>query len=213
MSFSIDPAFSDMGFAVHVGMLDFDVAVAPSPPGLVCALEDGAEVRVQELLGEAAASDPVIAGVRAAFKACGKDPSRYRPSSEALTRRVIAGKGLYQVNNIVDSGNLVSLMTGVPVGCYDADAIKGDTTLRVGGSDETYDGVGRGPINLEGMPLMCDDTGPFGSPFSDSARTAIDEETQRLSFVIYGLNVDVVHVEAAAEMADTLISRFCAPDG
>lgn len=211
-SFSIDPKFQKLGFAVHAGTLDFDVAVRPSPPGLVHAIEDGAEMRLQELLGEAASSDPVIAGVRAAFKACGKDPSRYRPSSEALTRRVISGKPLYQVNNVVDSGNLVSLMTGIPIGIYDSAKVEGAMQLTVGKKGNAYEGIGRGEINLEGLPVLTDEKGPFGTPFSDSARTAVGDDTQHIIVVLFGLNVDIAHVEAAAEIMDTLITRFCAPD-
>lgn len=209
MQFQIDPVFSERGMAVHLGVLDYQVRVSPSSDELIAAMDEAAALRQQELLGEAASSDPVIGAVRAAFKATGKDPSRYRPSSEALTRRVVAGKGLYFVNNVVDTGNLVSLMTGVPVGCYDAAWIKGDLTLRVGTPGETYDGLGRGAINLEGLPVLADADGPFGSPFSDSNRTGITEQTGDLVFVIYGLNVDVAHVESAAEIADALISRYC----
>ncbi|TNE67192.1 MAG: hypothetical protein EP335_02350 [Alphaproteobacteria bacterium] len=209
MAFLIDPAFAGMGFPVHVGMLDYDVAVAPASEGLKLSVKEGCDMRMEELMGEAASTDPVIAAVRMAFKLTGKDPSRYRPSSEALTRRVVAGKGLYAVNNVVDSGNLVSLVTGLPVGCYDADKVEGDMLLRVGLEGENYDGVGRGAINLEGLPVLFDDKGPFGSPFSDSGRTAVTEATRRIYFVLYGLNVDVAHVEAAAEIADTLITAYC----
>ncbi len=209
MQFQIDPAFADLGMAIHLGMLDYQVCIGPSPDELLASMEEASELRQQELMGEAASSDPVIAAVRAAFKATGKDPSRYRPSSEALTRRVVAGKGLYRVNNVVDAGNLASLMTGIPVGCYDAAWIKGDITLRIGTPGETYDGIGRGSINLEGLPVLADGDGPFGSPFSDSSRTGINEKTKDLVFVIYGLNIDVAHVEATAEIADALITKYC----
>ncbi|MBO6506331.1 MAG: hypothetical protein JJ850_06950 [Kordiimonadaceae bacterium] len=209
MQFQIDPKFSELGMAVHLGVLDYAVSVTDTPDELKTAMEEACELRQQELMGEAASSDPVIAAVRRAFKATGKDPSRYRPSSEALTRRVIAGKGLYFVNNVVDAGNLVSLMTGVPVGCYDAAWIKGDLSLRIGTPGETYDGIGRGGINLEGLPVLADMDGPFGSPFSDSDRTGVSEQTRDLVFVLYGLNMDVAHVEAAAEISDALITRYC----
>lgn len=209
---NIDKVFSTLGLETHIGVLDFEVSIYPSGPALVAAMEDGAEVRMQELLGEAASTDPVIREVRTAFKTLGKDPSRYRPSSEALTRRILSGKGLYHVNNVVDCGNLISLMTGIPVGCYDAAWVKGDMNLRVGMPGETYDGIGRGDINLECLPVLADESGAFGSPFSDSSRTAVSDSTKNLKFVLYGLNVDVAHVEAAAEMADNLIPRFCAPD-
>ncbi|MFC3050381.1 B3/B4 domain-containing protein [Kordiimonas pumila] len=212
MTLKIDEKFSKLGLETHIGILDFEVEVGPSGPALLAAMEDGAETRMNELLGEAASTDPVIAGVRAAFKSLGKDPSRYRPSSEALTRRVLSGKALYHVNNVVDSGNLISLMTGLPIGCYDAAWIKGPIEFRVGMPGETYDGIGRGDVNLENLPVLADTSGAFGSPFSDSGRTAVGDRTKNLKFVIYGLNVDVAHVEAAAEMADMIISRFCAPD-
>lgn len=212
MELKIDETFSRLGLETHMGLLDFDVAVHASGPALMDAMEDGAETRLHELMGEAASTDPVISKVRMAFKATGKDPSRYRPSSEALTRRIVAGKPLYHVNNVVDSGNLISLMTGVPIGCYDAGKLSGDLAFRIGAEGETYEGIGRGAINLEGLPLLADEKGAFGSPFSDSARTAVTENTSKLLFVVYGLNVDVAYVESAAEMADTLISRFCSPD-
>lgn len=211
MTLKIDKIFPKLGLETHIGILDFEVEIYPSGPALVAAMEDGAEVRMQELLGEAASTDPVISGIRAAFKTLGKEPSRYRPSSEALTRRILSGKGLYEVNNVVDCGNLISLMTGIPVGCYDAAWIRGDIELRVGMPGETYDGIGRGDVNLECLPVLADDSGAFGSPFSDSSRTAVSDSTHNLKFVLYGLNIDVAHVEAAAAMADTLITRFCAP--
>ena len=211
MQLKIDETFARLGMETHIGILDYKIEVRGTPPALLSALEDGAEIRMQELMGEAASTDPVIAGVRAAFKAIGKDPSRYRPSSEALTRRVLSGKGLYSVNNVVDCGNLVSLMTGVPVGCYDAAWLKGDTVaLRVGQPGETYEGIGRGDINLECLPVLADEEGAFGTPFSDSARTAVTEKTHDLKFILYGLNIGVAHVEAASEIADTLITQFCA---
>ncbi|WP_262693780.1 B3/B4 domain-containing protein [Kordiimonas aquimaris] len=209
MQFDISPEFKTLGFPLHLGVLDYKTAVGPTTDTLQNTITEATDLRQQELLGEAASSDPVIAAVRAAFKAIGKDPSRYRPSSEALTRRIVAGKGLYLVNNVVDCGNLVSLMTGLPVGCYDAAWIKGSLKLRIGTPGETYDGIGRGSINLEGLAVLSDEDGPFGSPFSDSARTAVTDKTKDIIFVIYGFNVDVAHVEAAAEIADALITKYC----
>ncbi|MCK0069235.1 B3/B4 domain-containing protein [Kordiimonas laminariae] len=212
MQLHIDPVFSQNNLPIHMGILDYSVEVKASAPALIHSVEDGAEVRMQELLGEAASADPVISGVRTAFKTLGKDPSRYRPSSEALTRKILAGKDLYFVNNVVDCGNLVSLMTGVPIGCYDADKISGDITLRKGLENEEYTGIGKGTINLENLPLLADNDGPFGTPFSDSVRTAVTDDTTNLLFVLYGINVEVGHIEAAAEISDTLISRFCTAD-
>ena len=210
MNITIDPIFQTLSTTVHLGVVDYDVCTAPSPPALLNAMSEGAQIRREDLIGEAASSDPVIANIRTGFKACGKDPSRYRPSSEALTRRILSGKDLFNVNNIVDCGNLTSLMTGIPVGCYDADKVVGDIALTIGEKNAVYESIGRGEINLEGLAVLADDHGPFGSGFSDSKRTAVTDKTTKLLFVAYGIGADVAHIEAAAEMADTLISTFCA---
>ncbi|GHF16760.1 hypothetical protein GCM10017044_08870 [Kordiimonas sediminis] len=212
MTITIDPVYTGFDIQLHLGALTFEVEVAPSPQGLITTIEEGASLRREDLLGQAASTDPIITQIREAFRETGKDPSRYRPSSESLTRRVISGKDLYLVNNVVDCGNLVSLMTGIPVGCYNVDTIAGDICLTVGNRDQTYEGIGRGPINLTGLPILCDDIGPFGSPFSDSLRTAVTPKTTNLLFVLYGLNIDAAFVESAAEMADTLITTFCQQD-
>jgi DNA/RNA-binding domain of Phe-tRNA-synthetase-like protein len=209
MKFTIDPAFAALGIPLHLGVLDYHVKVEPSCAALGEAIADAVPLRRDELMGIAASSDPVISNVRTAFKLIGKDPSRYRPSSEALTRRIVAGKSLLSINNVVDAGNLTSLMTGIPIGCYDAAWIKGDLRLNIGTPGETYGGIGLGAINLEGLAVLGDSDGPFGSPFSDSQRTAVTEKTTDLVLVLYGLNVDVEQVEAAAEIADALLTRFC----
>jgi len=151
-----------------MGVLEFEVHVQASNEDLHTSMREAMALRIEELMGEAASSDPVIAAVRETFKKCGKDPSRYRPSSEALTRRVIAGKGLESINNVVDAGNITSLMTGIPVGCYDMESLSGDITFRVGKKDDAYKGIARGNISLEGLPILVDDNSPFGSPYSDS---------------------------------------------
>ncbi len=210
MSITIDPSLSEKGFEIHLGALHYPIIGGPSEDVFVEAMQDAAEQRRSELLGESAATDPVIACVRAAFKAAGKDPSRYRPSSEALTRRVIAGNPLPVVNAAVDIGNVVSVMTGVPVGVYDTEKIDGRLTLRIGEEGEHYDTVSRGAISLDRMILLADETGPMGTPYSDSVRTAVDDHTRDILIVLYGLNMDVAIIEAAAEFADTLVCRFAA---
>ncbi|RMB02778.1 B3/B4 domain-containing protein [Eilatimonas milleporae] len=209
MNITIDPGLSARGIPLHLAVLTYDVTVAPSPGLLVNTMDEAIRQRQEELMGEPASTDPVIAATRHAFKTFGKDPSRYRPSSEALTRRALTGKGIGPVNTVVDTGNIISLMTGLPVGAYDARWINGDVRCRIAGENETYDGIGRGAVNLGGLLVLSDADGPFGSPFSDSGRTAVTDTTENLAFVLYGLNVTEETVEAAAEFADSLISRFC----
>lgn len=120
-----------------------------------------------------------IAASRRAYKRCGKDPARYRLSAEALLRRVLKRGEIYHVNNVVDQLNLVSISSGFSIGGYDADKIDGDITFGVGVKDEPYEGIGRGALNIEFMPVFRDLKGAFGTPTSDSVRTCITEQTKR----------------------------------
>jgi DNA/RNA-binding domain of Phe-tRNA-synthetase-like protein len=126
-----------------------------------------------------------VRGVRAMFRAWGLDPSKYRPSSEALLRRVAQGKGLYRISNGVDAANLGSIETGWPFGCYDLARISGPITLRLGAAGETYQGIGKRTWHLADRPVLADDSGPFGSPISDSTRTMVTEQAQELLGIIY----------------------------
>ena len=125
-----------------------------------------------------------IEATRKAYKALGKDPARYRGSAEALLRRTIAGKGLPRVNNVVDVINLVSVESRLPVGLYDLDHVSGDIVFRAGRTGETYKGIGKYDLNLEGLPVFCDALGPHGSPTSDSERTMVTEATKRVLGII-----------------------------
>ena len=114
----------------------------------------------------------------------GKDPARYRPSAEALLRRVLQGKGLYEINNVVEIINLTSITSGFSIGGYDTDKISGDILFNKGKTDEPYEAIGRGNINIEGLPVFYDALGPFGSPTSDSTRTMITEDTGKILLII-----------------------------
>jgi DNA/RNA-binding domain of Phe-tRNA-synthetase-like protein len=125
-----------------------------------------------------------ILATRAGYKALGKDPARYRGSAEALLRRVIAGKGLPQINNVVDVINLVSVDSRLPVGLYDLAQVQGDIVFRAGRAGETYKGIGKYDLNLEGLPVFCDAVGPHGSPTSDSERTMVTLATKKVVAII-----------------------------
>jgi DNA/RNA-binding domain of Phe-tRNA-synthetase-like protein len=143
---------------------------------------------------------PVLAPARRMYHACGLDPSKVRPSSEALVRRMLQGKGIYRVNTAVDAANLASLAFLRPVGLYDTAKIRpldasgansrpdpgvAVICLRPGRSGEEYAGIGKEMIHLEGRPALFDQLGPFGNPSSDSDRTKVTEETTGLLFVIF----------------------------
>ncbi len=130
-------------------------------------------------------SRPAIAATRAAYKACGKDPNRYRPSSEALCRRMVKGMELYRTLSVIDLINLLSVETGHSIGGFDADKIVGDTlTLGVGRADEPYEAIGRGALNIAGLPVFRDAVGGIGTPTSDNERTKLTEQTSHLLMTI-----------------------------
>ncbi len=167
--------------------------------------------KCEELSGSLKIEDikdiPAIASSRKAYKACGKDPSRYRLSAEALLRRVVSGKELYHVSNVVDLLNLVSISTGFSIGGYDAESIEGDIVMSIGQEDEPYEGLGRGGLNIEGMPVLRDDKGAFGTPTSDSERTGVRSYTTRFLMVIISYQGEE-GLDEAGNMAISLLKRY-----
>ncbi len=155
-------------------------------------------------------SIPAIAATRQAYKALGKDPSRYRPSGEQLMRRILQGKELYQIDTLVDLVNLASMRYGYSIGGFDEDKIVGaEATLGVGRKDEPYEGIGRGMLNIEGLPVYRDEIGGFGTPTSDNERTKISIDTTHLLCFVNGYDGNSVTVEATAQMIVRLVKQYC----
>jgi DNA/RNA-binding domain of Phe-tRNA-synthetase-like protein len=125
-----------------------------------------------------------IVATRSGYKALGKDPARYRGSAEALLRRLIAGKGMPRINNVVDVINLVSVEIRLPIGLYDLANVDGTVEFRAGRRGETFKGIGKYDLNLEDLPLFADRKGPHGSATSDSERTMVTESTKRVLAII-----------------------------
>lgn len=148
-----------------------------------------------------------IRATRDAYRALGKDPSRYRPSAEALCRRVLRGMQLYRVSTVVDLVNLVSMETGYSIGGFDADKIVGDRlVLGVGRDGEPYEGIGRGPLNIASLPVYRDGAGGIGTPTSDNERTKIDLATSHLLLIVnsYG----ATSPDDAAEELEALLLKY-----
>lgn len=155
-----------------------------------------------------------IAATRRVYKACGKDPSRYRPAAEALIRRMLQGKELYRVNTLVDLINLASIAYGYSIGGFDADKMVGDRLeLGVGKEGEPYEGIGRGMLNIAGLPVYRDGMGGVGTPTSDHERTKISMETTHLLVLINGYDGNEAQVRANAEYIQELLRRHCQSDG
>jgi DNA/RNA-binding domain of Phe-tRNA-synthetase-like protein len=129
---------------------------------------------------------PQIEETRKAYKILGKDPNRYRPSAEALCRRIVRGIPIYQVSSLVDIINLVSIRSGFSIGGFDSHKIQGDIELGVGTNQDVFEAIGRGILNVEGLPLYRDQVGGIGTPTSDNERTKISEDTTSLLLIING---------------------------
>lgn len=137
------------------------------------------------------------------YRACGVDPTRRRPASEALLRRVLQGKALYRISNAVDCCNYCSLRFLLPIGMYDAAALEGDVSVRLGREGEEYRGLGKDSVGLAGQIVLADDAGPFGHPSGDSFRTRVRETTTTLLWVILA----PAGYEAAALADHVAVSR------
>lgn len=149
-----------------------------------------------------------IVATREAYRACGKDPSRYRPSAEALRRRLLRGLDLYHIDTLVDLINLVSLRTGYSIGGFDADKIQGNNLcLGIGKANEPFEGIGRGRLNIEGLPVYRDAIGGIGTPTSDHERTKMSVETTHILAIINGYSGEKGLLEAA-QMTLDLLKRY-----
>ena len=201
--------FTDCWSRFRGAYIEADVVNSPTSPELWQEIENYCADLCSRLTTDTLKDQSGIAATRAAYKACGKDPSRYRPASEQLTRRVLQGKGLYSVNTLVDLGNLVSLQCGYTTGLLDADKIVGEVvTLGVGHAGEPYEGIGRGELNIEGLPVYRDAEGPIATPTSDSTRTMLSDDTCHLLFIINAYDGDEATIERTVDEALKLLKRY-----
>lgn len=152
---------------------------------------------------------PSIQATRRIYKALGKDPSRYRPSGEALVRRTLQGKDLYQIDTAVDLINLASITYGYSIGGFDADKIEGEElTLGVGREGEPYEGIGRGPVNICSLPVYRDSMGGIGTPTTDHERTKLSLSTTHLLAIVNGYDGNREQVELCVRYIQTLAERY-----
>ncbi len=150
-----------------------------------------------------------IEATRRVYRACGKDPSRYRPAAEALIRRMLQGKELYQIDTLVDLINLASIAFGYSIGGFDADKFVGDTlTLGIGHEGEPYEGIGRGMLNIAGLPVYRDAEGGVGTPTSDNERTKIELSTRHVLVLVNGYDGNEAQVKANAEYIIRLFEKY-----
>lgn len=203
----IDKTMRESFPALRLGYAGCRVLVKPADAALTQHLRDQLEVIQEGRSLEEIHAMPALSATRSAYKILGKDPSRYRPSAEALLRRVIQGKGLYEVNNVVDCLNLVSVQTGFSIGGYDAEKINGPIQLGRGEAGEPYAAIGRGALNIEGLPVLRDEQGAFGSPTSDSQRTMVTPQTKWFLAVFFDFEKSEMLADALSAFESLLESH------
>ncbi|MEM7104466.1 MAG: phenylalanine--tRNA ligase beta subunit-related protein [Bacteroidota bacterium] len=192
---------------LRLGCLQCEVDIVKEHSGL-WALINETVLNLQAIMTrEHIATLPVIKASREAYRALGKDPARYRLSAEALLRRVLGGKSLYKINNVVDLLNLVSIQTGFSIGGFDTSQLEGNAILGIGEEGEPYTGIGRGTLNIANLPVLRDEKGAFGTPTSDSSRTLVGPSTKQFLMVFYDFGSSDT-LEAAMELAESLLSNF-----
>ena len=150
-----------------------------------------------------------IAAVRTMYKRVGLDPTKRRPSSEALLRRVTKGEPLPRINSMVDVCNWCSLELQLPYGLYDANHIRGDVVMRLGHPGESYPGIRKDDVNVGGRITLADSEGPFGNPTSDSARTMVTTATTRALLVVFApREIDARHLARVVDITAQRMAEF-----
>lgn len=191
----------------RLGVILSNVKVEPSSQAFKANVANIHAEIIEKLESKNEKEFEIIAETRKAYKVCGKEPSRYRPSSEALLRRLRTKRALYEINNVVDSVNLISIYSHYSIGGFDTTNISGEVILDVGDASE-YHAIGRGKLNIEFMPGVKDALGFFGTPTSDSMRTMVNENTKELLLVFYDFYGND-KLESALDFADNILREYC----
>lgn len=192
---------------LHVAVIKCEVRNSPYNTGLWQEIDDFCSRFSSTHTIKDINQQPAVYATRQVYKKLGKDPNRYRPSAEALCRRILKGQELYRINTLVDLINLVSLKTGYSIGGFDDAKIQGDLILGVGEAGEKFEGIGRGLLNIEGLPLYRDTIGGIGTPTSDEERTKIISDTTRLLMLINGYS-GREKLQEAADYSVELLKKY-----
>src|SRR6476469_6914645 len=209
---SIHPALKALAPDLALGCVSANVVAEKHNEALWREIDQHLTQLIATIKPEQISTIPQIAAMRQAYKALGKDPSRYRGSAEALLRRVLQGKGLYLINSVVDINNLVSLESLNPAGTYDLEKITPPIELRIGAAGESYKGIGKDLLNIENLPIFADTSGPFGSPTSDSERAMVTLQTRKILMVVFSF-AGPQGLERWMQRADELLRRYSDGDG
>ena len=208
MKIKIDDQLNSAYPDIRLGLLQFQADVKESDKNFWECMNHTVLPQVQKTIeGKQWNEIPGVKGSRAAYKAFGRNPGRYRVSSEALLRRVRRGDALYTINSVVDVNNLLSIESGLSVGSYDLDQIHGTITFRKAEKGEGYTGIGKDFLDMENMLVLADEEGIFGSSMSDSTRAMVKEQTKNVLLVLYCFEKDI-DLLALLEKAQVYFHRF-----
>ena len=217
---SVDPIItpvlsSDLPGPVRLGLVHAGpVGIVESGAELLAEIGTTSQSLAAEHEGQQPSAIPGLAPARDFYRLFGIDPTRTRPSSEALLRRVLQGKGVPRILNAVDLCNLCALKFLLSIGLYDAGRIRGEVTFRPGAAGESYAGIRKDEVHLEGRPVLADSVGPFGNPTSDSRRTSITVETQSIWMVIFApQSAPAPTMEAHVATSRALMERYLSSGG
>ena len=199
MQIKVDERWKEWAPNLQIGSLVAEVVVDESSEDLQATLNKMVKEIEESLTVPAIAKEAAIVAMRKTYRTVGKDPTKYRVSSEALLRRIGRGLGLYRVNNIVEINNYISMKSRCPVCAYDIGKIDGDIQFSVAPAGTVYEGIGRGELNIEFLPVFMDQRGAFGSLTSDSAQTCISKETTAILFTLISVHP---HDELESWMAE-----------
>lgn len=201
----------EMSGRVRLGILTLDgLTVVAANPELAAEVDAGCADLRARFGGAKSADVPGAADARTLYKSLGLDPTKVRPSNEALLRRALKGEPLYRINTLVDALNLCSLRAQLPFGLYDLDHVAPPVVLRRGLVGETYEGIRKGLVNAQDRPVLADAHGPFGNPTSDSARTMITLSAHRVLVVVYAPGgYSLARLGDVLDATATTLTRFC----
>lgn len=190
-----------------LGCIQANVKIKTSSEELLEEIEKYSESLIEKITLEDVASLDRIKDAREVYKKLGKAPSKYRVSSEALMRRILQKKGLYKINNIVEINNLISIKSVFSVGSYNVKNIKAPICLTVGEEGQKYKGIGKDLVNIENLPVLCDQISTFGSPTSDSERAMITKDVEEIIMCIYSFS-GKNELESYLEEAKKLLIKY-----
>ena len=192
---------------IQLGIIEAEITFTKYNHNLWLEIKQEA-ARISKMTTQDIKKIPTIFTTRDTYKKLGKEPSRYRPSAEALHRRIVQGKEMYKISTPVDIINLISLKTGYSIGGYDCDKIKGEIIFAKANTNEQYHAIARGLMNIENLPAFFDDFGAFGSPTSDSERTKITQASKNIILILMNFGGHDIF-DITLEYASSLLSKYC----